>query len=161
MIQRIQSIFLLIAAIIPIILIFIPIGYATTPDAQYVLNSMVLKLNIPDVQTIELKTYYIGFCLLLCSVLTIIALFSYKNRIKQTQIVSITMIVFLVTLLLMLWVFPDIIIKKHFAVNGITEVYFNFNYWILIFVVQAVCLFLANRFIRKDEEMVRAADRLR
>lgn len=164
MIQRIQSIFLLIAAIIPIILLFMPIGYYTIPDAQYVFSSISLKLNTPGVTQVELPTYYIALCLVTCSVLTFIALFSYKNRIRQTQIVSITMIVFLVTLLLMLWICPDVIFKKHFISKGIFDTAtqsFQFNYWILIFVIQAVCLYLANRFIKKDEALVRASDRLR
>jgi len=164
MIQRIQSLFLLIAAIIPIILLFMPYGYYTIPDAQYVFTSLSLKLNTPGVTEVELPTYYIALCLVTCSVLTFIALFSYKNRTRQTQIVSLTMIVFLVTLLLMLWVCPDIIFKKHFISKGVFDVGqqpFQFNYWILIFVIQAICLYLANRFIKKDEALVRSADRLR
>ena len=35
------------------------------------------------------------------------------------------------------------------------------NALIILIVVEAVCLFLANRFIKKDEELVRSADRLR
>lgn len=164
MIQRIQSLFLLIAAIIPIVLIFIPIGWYNTPEAQYVFNPVALKLNIPDVAAVELPTYYVAFSLVLCSILALVALFSYKNRIRQMRIVSMTMIVFLITLLLMLWVCPDIIFKKHFASKGVFETganAFQFNYWILIFVVQALGLFLANRFIKKDEALVRSADRLR
>lgn len=36
MIQRIQSIFLLVAAIIPVVLLFIPIGFVNTPESQFV-----------------------------------------------------------------------------------------------------------------------------
>ena len=164
MIQRIQSLFLLIAAIIPIILIFMPIGWYSIADAQYVFTPIALKLNIPDVPAVELPTYYIAFCLALCSILTFVALFMFKNRVHQTRMVSITMIIFLITLMLMLWICPDIIFKKHFASKGVfidTQYPFQFNYWILIFIIQAVCLFLANHFIKKDEAMVRAADRLR
>ncbi len=48
MIQRVQSIFLLIATIIPIVLIFIPFGYVDTEMARYVYNSISLKEMIPD-----------------------------------------------------------------------------------------------------------------
>ena len=90
------------------------------------------------------------------------ALFRYKNRVKQMQTVSITMIIFLITLLLMLWVCPDIVFKKFFAAR-MEDYMFSFKTvpLIILIVIEALCLFLANRFIKKDEELVRSTDRLR
>lgn len=161
MIQRVQSIFLLIAIIIPIVLIFLPLGYLTTDGAQYVYNSISLKENIPDGSSV-IRLYYLAFCLFLTSCLSGLALFMYKNRVKQMQVVSLTMIVFLITLMLILWVCPDIVFKKFFGAR-MEDFIFTFNTvpLIILIVVEAVCLFLANRFIKKDEELVRSADRLR
>lgn len=161
MIQRVQSIFLLIAIIIPIVLIFLPLGYLTTDAAQYVYNSISLKENIPDGASV-IRLYYLAFCLFLTSVLAGVALFSYKNRVKQMQIVSFTMIVFLITLMLILWICPDIIFKKFFGAR-MEDFTFIFNTvpLIIMIIIEAVCLFMANRFIKKDEELVRSADRLR
>lgn len=161
MIQRVQSIFLLIAIIIPIVLIFIPLGYVDTDLARYVYNSISLKEMIPDGASV-IRLYYLAFCLLLTSVMSGIALFMYKNRVKQMQVVSFTMIVFLITLLLILWVCPDIIFKKFFGPR-MEDFIFRFNTipLIILIVIEAVSLFLANRFIKKDEELVRSADRLR
>ncbi len=162
MIQRIQSIFLLIAAIIPIVLLFLPIGYVNTTDVQYLYNTLVLKVNVPDGVAV-IRLYYVALCLVLCSAVSFIALFSYKNRVRQTQIISINMIVYLVTLMVMLWVCPDIVFKKFFlTMNQNYEFEFAHKALMLILIfVEAICLFLANRFIKKDEELVRAADRLR
>lgn len=162
MIQRIQSIFLLIAAIIPIVLLFIPFGYIDTEEAQFLFNSVSLKYNIPEGHTV-VRVYYVALCLVICSALSLIALFSFKNRIRQTQIISINMIVYLVTLMLILWLCPDIIFKKFFATRGLDyEFQFAHKAVLLILVfVEAVCLYLANRFIKKDEALVRSADRLR
>jgi len=161
MIQRVQSIFLLIAIIIPIVLIFLPLGYLTTDGAQYVYNSISLKENIPD-GTSVIRLYYLAFCLFLTSCLSGLALFMFKNRVKQMQVVSLTMIVFLITLMLILWVCPDIVFKKFFGAR-MEDFVFTFNTvpLIILIVIEAVCLFLANRFIKKDEELVRSADRLR
>lgn len=161
MIQRVQSIFLLIAIIIPIVLIFLPLGYLTTDGAQYVYNSISLKENIPD-GTSVIRLYYLAFCLFLTSALSCVALFMYKNRVKQMQVVSFTMIVFLITLMLILWVCPDILFKKFFGAR-MEDYIFTFNTvpLIILIVIEAVCLFMANRFIKKDEELVRSADRLR
>jgi hypothetical protein len=162
MIQRVQSIFLLIAIIIPIVLIFIPLGYVDTDLARYVYNSISLKEMVPDGGASVIRLYYLAFCLFMTSVLSCVALFSYKNRVKQMQIVSITMIVFLITLLLILWVCPDIVFKKFFSAR-MEDFTFVFNTvpLLIMIVIEAVCLFFANRFIKKDEELVRSADRLR
>lgn len=162
MIQRIQSLFLLIAAIIPIVLLFLPIGYVNTQDTQYLFNSIVLKINVPDGHAV-IRLYYVALCLVICTALSLIALLSYKNRVRQTQIVSINMIVYLVTLMVMLWICPDLVFKKYFTIINM-DYDFQFAHkavlLILIF-VEAICLFLANKFIKKDEALVRAADRLR
>lgn len=162
MIQRVQSIFLLVAAIIPIVLLFMPIGYVNTADIQYLYNSIILKINVPDGHAV-VRLYYVALCLLICTGLSLIALFSYKNRVRQTQIVSINMIVYLVTLMVMLWICPDIVFKKYFTIIN-TEYDFQFAHkavLLILIVVEALCLFLANKFIKKDEALVRAADRLR
>ncbi len=162
MIQRIQSLFLLVAAVVPIVLLFLPFGHITTDEAQFVFNSVSLKYNIPDGHTV-VRVYYVALCLVICSALSLIALFTYKKRIRQTQIISITMIVYLVTLMLILWVCPDVIFKKYFATRGI-DFEFQFAHkavLLILVVVEALCLYLANRFIKKDEALVRSADRLR
>ena len=161
MIQRVQSIFLLIAIIIPIVLIFIPLGYVDTELARYVYNSISLKEMIPDGASV-IRLYYLAFCLFMTSALSAISLFTYKNRVKQMQIVSITMIIFLITLLLILWICPDVIFKKFFGAR-MEDYIFSFNTvpLLIMIVVEALCLFFANRFIKKDEELVRSADRLR
>ena len=161
MIQRVQSIFLLIATIIPIVLIFVPFGFVDTELASYVYNSISLKEMIPDGASV-IRLYYLAFCLVLTAGMSCFALFRYKNRVKQMQTVSLTMIIFLITLLLVLWVCPDILFKKFFGAR-MEDFTFTFNTvpLIILIVVEAVCLFMANRFIKKDEELVRSADRLR
>ncbi len=161
MIQRVQSIFLLIAIIVPIVLIFIPLGYVDTNMARYVYDSISLKEMVPDGASV-IRLYYLAFCLFMTAALSCVALFTYKNRVKQMQIVSITMIVFLITLLLILWICPDVVFKKFFAAR-MEDYTFIFNTvpLLIMIVVEAVCLFFANRFIKKDEELVRSADRLR
>lgn len=159
MIQRIQSIYLLIAAIATIILIFIPIGYITTDEYQYVFNAFVVKLNIPET-SIYMSTIYIALLLGVSAILSIVAIFMYKNRKNQTTIVYANMLIFLIAVLVMIYVYPDIIFVRKGLMNP--DDLFNFNYWILACMIPAALgLYLANRAIKKDEEKVKAADRLR
>lgn len=157
MIQRIQSVFLLVAAIVSIILLFIPIGDIYTAEAQYTFTCFNVHL-VPDGKVI-MSTLYIALTLIVSACISIYAIFKYKDRMKQTRIVSLNMLVFLIAVMLMIWLFPDFIFpRKGLMQDG--EL-FRFNYWIMIFVIPPVCMFLANRFIRKDERLVRSADRLR
>lgn len=159
MIQRIQSVYLLIAAIATVILLFMPLGYIYTNDYAFIYNAFVIKDVTPDASVLS-STIYIGILLIVCTALSVIAIFSYKNRPRQIKIVYADMIIFLFTILLMLYIYPDIVIPK----MGIFQrgFDFQFNPWILIpLVPAAVCLFLANKAIKKDENMVKAADRLR
>ena len=149
MIQRIQSVFLLVAAIVTIILLFIPIGNIYTAEAQYTFSCF--NVHLPDGKVV-MSTLYIALTL-------IYAIFKYKDRMKQTRIVSFNMLIFLIAVMMMIWLFPDFIFqRKGLMQDGDV---FRFNYWIMIFVIPPVCMFLANRFIRKDERLVRSADRLR
>ncbi len=162
MIQRIQSLFLLIGIVIPIVIICMPLGICDTANAQYIYNCLCLKMNTADGDAV-LRLYYIAFCYAVCAILCAVALFSFKNRVRQTNIISITMIVYLVALLLTLWICPDIIIKKFFSIRGEAFTFYFSNQWLLIVLifVEALSLYLANRFIKKDEALVRSADRLR
>ncbi|MEG1556664.1 MAG: DUF4293 family protein, partial [Bacteroidales bacterium] len=69
------------------------------------------------------------------------------------------MIIFLIAIMLMIYIFPDVIFVRKGLMRP--DDFFNFNYWIMVFIIPAVCLFLANRATKKDEKKVKAADRLR
>lgn len=158
MIQRIQSIYLAVAFIVTIVLLFIPIGNIYTPEYQYVFTCFSVKL-IPPAQGTVLSTIYIALFLIVSAIMTIYAIFSYKDRIKQSRIVSLNMLIFLIAIMMMVWLFPDFIFQRKGIMNE--GDIFNFNYWIMMFVIPPVGMFLANRAIRNDEKKVRAADRLR
>lgn len=158
MIQRIQSVFLLVAAIVTVILLFIPVGDIYTAEAQYTFTCFNVHLTAPEGTTV-MSTLYIALTLIVSACISIYAIFKYKDRIKQTRIVSLNMLLFLIGIMMMIWLFPDFIFqRKGLMHNGDI---FRFNYWIMIFVIPPICMFLANRFIRKDERLVRSADRLR
>ena len=156
MIQRIQSVFLLVAAIVTIILLFISIGDIYTAEAQYTFTCF--NVHLPDGKVV-MSTLYIALTLIVSACISIYAIFKYKDRMKQTRIVSLNMLIFLIAIMMMIWLFPDFLFQR----KGLMQEgdIFRFNYWIMIFVIPPICMFLANQFIRKDERLVRSADRLR
>lgn len=156
MIQRIQSVYLLIATIVTIVLLFIPIGTIYTAEAQYTFTCF--NVHLPD-GSVVMSTLYIALVLILSAGITVYSIFKFKDRMKQSRLVSLNMLVFLIGIMMMIWLFPDYLFEK----KGIMKEddIFQFNYWIMIFVLPPVGMFLANRAIRNDEKKVRAADRLR
>ena len=158
MIQRIQSLYLLLAAIITVVVVFIPIGYIYTDEASLVFTSFVLKEDVPN-GAIKMQTLYIAIILFVSAATSIYTLFNYKNRRKQTKINNFNMIILFVVLVLMLYIFPDVLF--FFVCYILKPEEFNFNYWIMMGVLPPFFIFLANRAIKKDEKLVRSADRLR
>ncbi|MDR3047702.1 MAG: DUF4293 domain-containing protein [Bacteroidales bacterium] len=158
MIQRIQSVYLLIAAIACIFLLFIPIGTFDTEQGRFVFKAFFIK-DITAESGIVMTTFYIGILLAINAIFSIIAIFYYKNRAKQVRFAYINMFIFLITIALMLFVYPDYLIPNKF---GIAKGAIDYNYWILLFMIlTAGGLFFANKAIKKDEKMIKAADRLR
>lgn len=157
MIQRIQTVYLFVAFVVTIVLLFIPIGYIYTPDSAYVFTCFNVKL-IPPMEGVLMNTLNIALILIVSACMSLYAIFKFKDRMKQSRIVSFNMLVFLIAIVMMIWIFPDYIFKRNAVLANST---FRFNKWIMIFVLPPVAMFLANRAIRNDEKKVRAADRLR
>ena len=147
---------MLVAAIVTVILLFISIGDIYTAEYQYTFTCF--NVHLPDGKVV-MSTLYIALTLIVSACISIYAIFKYKDRMKQTRIVSINMLIFLIAIMMMIWLFPDFLFQR----KGLMQEgdIFRFNYWIMIFVIPPVCMFLANFFIRKDERLVRSADRLR
>ena len=81
------------------------------------------------------------------------------DRALQVRLNGVNMLVMLAALITMLYIYPNFIFEKRQVVTSTTAL--EFNRLILISLVPAVSLYLANMFIKKDEKKVRAADRLR
>jgi len=159
MIQRIQSLLLLLAMISLIIGTLMPIATITNYDAQYLYSSWVLKLNIPG-GNIIMTNYYIGVLQIVLAVVCLISIFFYKNRPTQSKVCIAGIIINFILLLLMLYIYPDRIFPEIdiFKYEKFDIVY---NPWCISSILSLAFLYLANKFILKDEKKVRNADRLR
>jgi hypothetical protein len=157
MIQRIQTLLFLAAAICFTAACFMPIGTITTYDTYYVLTSWVLKENIPNGAILQ-QTYFIGILQVFLAIISFVAIFFYAKRPTQSKICVAALVLNCLLLLLMLWYYPDNVIAKVLRI-GSGEV--RYSLWVLLSFFTAPCLYFANKFIIKDEKKLRAADRLR
>ena len=136
MIQRIQTIYLIISAGISAGLIFVFNLWISNADTQFFVKDELLYL-----------------CLFLGSAaLSLIAIFMFKNR--KSQFVLGRLNIILNFILLGLFVYRSL------NLSGETDVSEK-GIGILLPIFSIVFLVLANKAIKKDEELVKSVDRLR
>ena len=155
MIQRVQSLFLLCAALCFGLACFVPIGTFSVMNTPYVYTSWVLKTDRILVQ----ETFYVGLLQVVLAGMSFATIFVFKNRPLQAKICTAAIVINFILLALMLFVYPDRVFPQQFSTQ---EIVVNFNFFgAFLSIAPLPLLYLANKFITKDEKKVRAADRLR
>lgn len=137
MIQRIQSIYLLLAVGIAAGLIFILSLYTNSQGIEVFAKDDMLLLGM-----------FLG-----SAVLAVITIFKFKNR--QTQFVLNRLNIILNFILLGLFVYRSL------NLSGETSEVSEKGIGMLLPIFSIVFLVLANKAIKKDEELVKSVDRLR
>lgn len=122
-------------------------------------------LNLEPI-TVGQKGFFSAWPLLLVTVavmaISLISIFLYKKRPVQMKVVSVGFLLTVADIVLIFaWAVDACQGKMPFANWGCAEVATHYGVGAFLPIVAAVMLFLAQRSIKKDEEMVRAADRLR
>ncbi|MGC1205169.1 MAG: DUF4293 domain-containing protein [Flavobacteriaceae bacterium] len=136
MLQRIQTIYLLIAAGVSAGLIYVFELYITTEE---------IKIFADD-------NIYVFAAFLASALLSIISIFKYKNRKSQFMLGRLNII--LNFFLLGFFVYQSLNISGETAVS-------EKGIGMFLPIVSIVFLALANKAIKKDEDLVKSVDRLR
>lgn len=147
MIQRIQTLYLLISAILVGFLFLLPFAEILQDGAVYLFNFKGISLDG------TLKENGIAISVLIAIVIALhgIAILSYKNRIRQ-----IRLIVF--SILLMIGLFGLFFFFTYFSFSG-AQISYKVS---MVFPLVAIILdYLAIRAIGKDEALIRSIDRIR
>ena len=177
MLQRKQSLFLLLAAVALALCFSFPIAtyHATTAwgtQAEGVLN-LVAKANPAMMDQVAAgeevmmsqKEYFNTWPLLVLTLLVqaiaVVSIFLFKNRVRQMKVVAVAFLLCVVEIFLtFIWAVDAYgNVMTEVLKCGEMTVSYGVGTWCPI--AAAVLLFLAQRGIKKDEEKVRAADRLR
>lgn len=138
MIQRIQTVYLLLVIIACIAYIFVPFGQIKNPDGT--LETWAIKQVVPIMAED-----------ILVAVLALISIFLFKNRKTQMKVVLVNIIFSLI--LIGLFIFG---LTQHIGIH---------NYIFKIGAILPVFVLLFNMLaygsIKHDEELVKSMDRLR
>ncbi|MCO6498788.1 MAG: DUF4293 domain-containing protein [Vicingus serpentipes] len=155
MIQRIQTVFLALVVILGVVFFFVPILAFTSADAIYVMNAYK-TVAINDATIVIAKNMGVGVLQGIVLLLALVIIFIYKNRQLQLKLAkfNILLIAFQIAAVVM---YSDV--AKTAIHTATTEV--SFKLGAIIPVLSLILTYLTIRFIKKDDELVRAADRLR
>lgn len=156
MIQRKQTIFLLLAVIACVCCLFLPIaGFEPKGMGTEV---ALYNLGVVDANDgIRVEGTCIPFCLLLSvsTILSAVAIFLFKNRSLQNGLCSIAL------LFTVLWVVDYILFFLGVVAIPGVEGKFEVHFAACLPIVAIVLLTMAKKGINDDEKLVRAADRIR
>ena len=137
MIQRIQTIYLLLAFVVTgILLFFIPLWTMSDSKEYYFMQSQVY-------------TILLG----LSTTLSLLSIVSYKKRQNQFVIGRLNIILNLILL--------GLFVYRSLNLSGETPAVSEKGIGMFLPVIAVVLLVLANKAIKKDEDLVKSVDRLR
>jgi hypothetical protein len=143
MIQRVQTVYLLMASIISGVLIFVFNLWKSIEKSIFALDLFKSESNV-------LKLIPILF--LVSAILAFVAIFIFKNRKLQFVIGRLTILINLILLGLLIYVSLTLPGEASVSEKGIG---------MFIPILAILLLVLANKAIKKDEDLVKSADRLR
>lgn len=162
MIQRRQTIFMLLTAILSALLFFMPL-------ASFVAGGNVMKFTIFGIQnpidTLTLSKSYtwpLIVLTILMTILPIFAIFKYKKRELQVKLCHLVMLLNLVFIGIVFLYYDNDIQQIIAAVEGDSyELDVAYFFGMVLPLVNLVLEILAVRGIKKDIELLKSVDRLR
>lgn len=151
MLQRKQSLFLLLAVIFNIVCLMMPVG-ELVPDGLGV-NSVIYNLWIKDGNGAASFVSAPLFAILLIeTVLSVFTIFRYNNRKQQIKMCSWNM------LLLVVWYLAYVAVYMTNKEAGESlKLCFSF----ILPLVSLILTYMARRGVKADEALIRAAERIR
>ncbi len=156
MLQRIQTVYLALVFVVIAIMSFLPLVIFHAGDQVFYLNLFrFVGVEGTEVQPILPNPWMLPILSAGVAIISGVSIFRYQNRKQQIKLNMFSMLLNF-GLLAALFIMAESVAKLE-PVND-TVIYDIASYFPIITVL---LLIFANRSIRKDEKMVREADRLR
>ncbi len=152
MIQRIQSIYLLLASVVMSLTLFLPIATFVFDGQTYELTAFALSCGQQSESTV-----WMGIMLTLSTILPLVVIFLFKRRTLQIRLCAVEMVMLIGSLIfigLYYWLTTRIF-------EGYNLEHRQFGWAAPMPIVALVLSYLASRAIFKDEVLVRSLDRIR
>ena len=162
MIQRIQTIFLILFITSLIATYFFPVwqkiefsetNFPKIMATGYISSSYIE--NISDGKAVVYDYFYIPGIIILCCGLAVYSIFSYKNRLTQIKIGTLNSL--LTSFLIFFFLYQTFYQEIYMNIDD--QISFLISFYLIFLAI--FFNFLSNRFIRKDELLVRESERIR
>ena len=153
MIQRIQTLYLLIVAALLAVTLFAPLAWFAGESGEFGLYAFALKSAGESVQ----PTVYLGISLVLACVVPLVTIFLFRNRMLQLRLCGVEAVLLVgaaVMEAVHYYLSRRVFAAEAFHTQG-------FEPAVALPLVALLFVWLAGRAILRDELMVRAADRIR
>jgi hypothetical protein len=125
---------------------------------RYILDLFGIHFNLNEKQVELIGFWYLAVVVLTSCVLSITTIFLYKNRKFQLTLCKLN-------LLLYLGVILTVFYSANKALTSIIdlgmEAELHYKVGVVLPIVSVILVLLASRAIKKDDELVRSADRIR
>lgn len=157
MIQRIQSVFLALVFLLGMVLFVSPVLSFTSYENSYVMNAYHTINTVDNI--VVSKNIGIGAMQGLIALLALVSIFLFKKR--QLQIKFCKLNILLVAIQIAAIVLYIDVAKEAISPNSPNDVLIGIKYGAIFPILSLVLLYLSIRFIKKDEDLIRSADRLR
>ncbi len=155
MLQRVQTVYLFLVFVFGVLYLIFSLATVHVGDESYTL--MAYELIAPESIVERLNVWWLQTSLLIAlfasMVLTIIITFKYKKRLLQMRLCKFNILLLLIVVVLSFFYIDSVKTQLNADIVYGAGTFFPF--------VSLILTFLANRAIRKDEELVRSADRIR
>jgi Domain of unknown function (DUF4293) len=157
MLQRIQSVFLLLtSAALAVFLATNSFVKAIGPDEKVAVNPFHVFYAKGNMAIQDIPTYYVAVLAVLALILSIFTIFQYKNRVRQMLLVALNSLLIGLALGITVYHIQNDAIKMGDLKNAGT-----YGIGLYAAFIALASNWLANRFIKRDEKLVKDADRMR
>ena len=167
MLQRVQTIFMFIAAVAMILMLFFPIWEKSGRQFEAelreyaIMDAFQLNYEQHNTETKEVQllgtqnTFLLSVGAVAAALVMLFSITRYKNRMTQVKLNALFSLITAATLV-GTYLYTS---KANALFDPAIQGTFLIGFYLPI--VAMLNNFLANRFIRKDEQLVRSADRIR
>lgn len=152
MIQRVQSVYLLLAAVSIVVFLCFPTGYFI--DSEGIITGIFKPLGVTLSDNTFLSTWGLFALSLLSALIQVCTIFLFRNRMLQMRM-SILSIIVICGYYIAFIFFLSVLKEKLFDTS------LQIRWPLCLPLVSIILTWLANRAIHHDENLVKAADRLR
>lgn len=154
MIQRIQSVYLFVAIVLTLCLFCFPYVEVLNGEIAYATTTCHLSPVAVGLSKAVMAPIAIVTCLAV--VICFITLFTFRNRTRQMKLTKIS--IYLQFLIFATMIAYIIGLLKALCADNLQ---FNLCFPMIFPIVNIILLVLAHRGIKKDDDLVKSADRLR